>query len=216
MRKKLLVLTVLTTIMLNGCQTAQDTSVVSKTAETTTQTSTAETTMLETTVQETTQPAKTASLSKMDELGYDITIEEFIMAFQEDYVRAAETAGITADHNNLEYEVTEEDMLMIPLDDGLQLIMNKASDMKMVWYAGYPASDEAFLQEMQIVLMAGDNTLTQEEAKTYAEGIWKEGWENRNNLPSAVQKKLPSGVLYTFSTNDRHLISFQIVYKANN
>lgn len=153
------------------------------------------------------------TLSKMDELPSDASLEDLLEAFKADYVRAADQAGVSADHNDLAFEPVEDDMITIPMDNGPMLILQMSPKLKMVWYAGYPESDESFLQEMQIVLMAADNTLTPDEAREYAEGIWEEGWDNRNNMPSAVDKHLPSGVLYTFSINDRKLISFQIAYQ---
>lgn len=208
MNKKILMLAMSAVVLLCGCQKTQAPPEVIQ--ETTAAKSEAET-KPETTEAETTA-AETAKLSKMDELEFTASLDDLIKAFQEDYVRAAEQAGVTADHNSLEYEPSDEEMIIIPLDDELNLMPTISSNRKMIWYAGYPNDDNSFLQEMQLVLMAADNTLTPEKANDYAAQIWAEGWENRNNMPSAIQKFLPSGLLYTFSINDLKLISFQVIY----
>lgn len=157
------------------------------------------------------------SLSKMAALDYEVSIEELIKAFQEDYARAANQMGLSQNHDDLEYETSSasvgDGMLTIHLTGRLNLIVNKSPKFKMIWYVGYPEDNESFLQEMQIVLMAADQNISEEEAKTYVDELWAEGWENRNNNPSSVQKRLPSGVLYSFSIDEKGLISFQIAYQ---
>lgn len=225
MKKKTIILVISAAIALTACQSqpasetagsASDTEAAAtgaadaaSTGETTESASETEADTAGTTQSE--SPASTA-ISKMDELSDDATIDELITAFQEDYVRAAEQAGIEADHNDLSYEVEDPEMVTIDLDSGLMLIFQNSAASKMVWYAGYPADESSFQQEMQLVLMAADNTLTPEEAKTCADDIWNEAWDNRNNMPSAVQQILPSGLLYTMSLNDRLLVSFQVMY----
>ncbi len=161
--------------------------------------------------------SKAEPLSKMADLDYGVSIEELIKAFQEDYARAANQMGLSQNHDDLEYETrgasVGDGMLTIGLTNRLNLIVNKSPKLKMIWYAGYPEDNESFLQEMQIVLMAADQNISEEEAKTYVDELWTEAWENRNNNPSSVQKHLPSGVLYSFSINERGLISFQIAYQ---
>lgn len=217
MIKKFIILALSATVVLSGCQKSQEADTAKRTEARTAAGDTAQSEVVETdsvvaesTVAETS--AGTDKLSKMDELEFGALPEELLKAFQEDYVRAAELAGITADHNDLVIDESEEGMLMIPLTEGLQLILQTSPTVKMVWYAGYPDDNELFSQEMLLALMAGDNTLSAEEAKTLIGEIVEEGWNNRNNLPSAVNKNLPSGVLYSYGINDRGLTSFQVAY----
>lgn len=213
---KKVILIMLTAILLCGCQKTQIVSGSAKEEETVelkepqTEKSEETTAGQEESVKE---DSKSGELSRMHGLSPDASLEDLLGAFKEDYARAAKQAGVSSDHNDLTFEPVEDDMVTMTLDGGIMLILKMAPQLKMVWYAGYPEDDESFLQEMQLVLMAADNTLTPEDAMGYAQDIWEDGWDNRNNMPSSVDKHLPSGVLYTFSINDRKLISFQIAYQ---
>ncbi|GEM_PF-5939283 len=220
MYKKAIILAMSAAVVLSGCQgnkaleaaqapatetTAEVTSeATEETAESTEETKAAET--------ETQTAEQAASISKMEAVSADGTLDDLIQAFQEDCVRAAESSGIKADHNDLVYEIDDPEMVTIDMSEGPMLIAQISPNSKMIWYAGYPNDETWFKQEMQLVLMAGDNTLTPEEAKTFADEIWDEAWDNRNNMPSAVQKTLPSGLLYTMSLTEQGLVSFQIIY----
>jgi hypothetical protein len=213
MYKKVIILFMSAAVLLSACQGKQ-VSEVTRGSEVTRESvaeTTAETT--EGAAEEATAAEKTTALSNMDEISSDSTLEDLIAAFQEDYVRAADQAGVQADHNDLSYEISDPDMVVMDLSDGLTLIAQISPNSKMMWYAGYPEDEAWFQQEMQLVLMAADSTLAPEEAKTFADEIWDEAWDNRNNMPSAVQKRLPSGLLYTMSLNERRLVSFQVIYQ---
>lgn len=153
-----------------------------------------------------------AVVSDMGKLTADATAEDLIKAFQSDYRRAAEILGVSDHHDDLDYNATDSESIRMQLNDKVLLLIDSTDSMKRVWYTGYPGDDEWLAREIQLVLMAADPALSIEEAKTYTDELIAEAWENRNNMPSAIQKYLPGGVYYSLALSDQKLVSFQIAY----
>lgn len=149
--------------------------------------------------------------TKMSELPSDASIEDMVKAFEEDYLRAAQQAGITADHNNLEFKETSG-MAMIDLTPHMTLMIDPPSTFHRIWYAGYAESSEWMRQEAVLALMAADNTLSLEDSEKLIDDIFKKAVENQDNMPSAVHAKTTAGVRYSMSTTSQNSVSFHISY----
>jgi len=156
-----------------------------------------------------------SSISKIELLSQDATIEDMVMAFEEDYARAAQQAGIAPKHGILEYEESAE-MATVQLTEDIEIMISPPSEYHRVWYVGVPESVEWMKEEAQLVLMASDDTLSSEEAQTMIDEIFEEAWNNRNKMPSAVWHSTPSKINYSLSIDDWWRVSFFVshtVYK---
>jgi len=156
-----------------------------------------------------------SSISKIELLPQDATIEDMVMAFEEDYARAAQQAGIAPKHGILEYEESAE-MATVQLTEDIEIMISPPSEYHRVWYVGVPESVEWMKEEAQLVLMASDDTLSSEEAQTMIDEIFEEAWNNRNKMPSAVWHSTPSKINYSLSIDDWWRVSFFVshtVYK---
>ncbi|MGL5435615.1 MAG: hypothetical protein ACRDBO_09510 [Lachnospiraceae bacterium] len=145
-------------------------------------------------------------LSQMDALSFDASDSEFVEAYKADYRRAAATMGISANHD----WVYEEEPVYI--GDGLMLTSRMSPGSKMIMYDGFAESEEWIYQEVQLALMAADQSLTSEMAEQYVVEIWEEAWEKRDIMPSMVAKNLPNGILYSFSIKEQNLFALRIGY----
>lgn len=156
--------------------------------------------------------SQTAKLNSiMANLDKEASVADMVDAFENDYNRAAEAASIAASYNDLEY-TENSGMATIQITDSMMIMIDPPSTYHRVWYAGYADSDDWMKQEALLTLMAADDTLSTEDATALIDEIYKETWDNRNKMPSAVSKKTKSGVNYSLSLSDNGLTSFQISY----
>lgn len=147
------------------------------------------------------QDAVNEVLSEMDALSFDVSDSELVEAYKKDYKRAAETIGITANHDDWVYKGER-----VYIGDGLIFTSRMSPGSKIIMYDGAGESEEWTFQEVQLALMAADQSLTLEVAEQYVVEIWEEAWEERNNRPSLVVKYLPNGIFYSFSIKEQSFL----------
>ena len=151
------------------------------------------------------EPAKPTS--KIMQLEKDASVAEMVAAFEEDYARAAEVAGIAPKHTTLKFEDYGE-WAGVQLTEDIDINFSPPSEYHRVWYTGTPETVDWMKEEAQLVFMAYDDTISAEDAKALIDQLFEDAWDNHENMPSAVDHITPNKLYYSLSTDEWWSISF--------